>query len=72
MNGADVDLDLPLERVTLPCNNVFGLLRGASSDFTLALTAHYDHLGDDPGGARFPGAFDNASGVASILAAARD
>jgi hypothetical protein len=71
MNGADVDLDLPLERVTLPCNNVFGLLRGASSDFTLALTAHYDHLGDDPGGARFPGAFDNASGVASILAAAR-
>lgn len=46
-------------------------MRGAS-DFTLALTAHYDHLGDDSDDVRFPGAFDNASGVASILAAARE
>lgn len=71
MNGANVELDLPLQHGTLPCNNVLGFLRGAS-DFTLALTAHYDHLGDDPDGVRFPGAFDNASGVASILAAARE
>lgn len=71
-DGANVELDLPLQRETLVCNNVLGLRRGASDDFTLALTAHYDHVGDDPEGARFPGAFDNASGVAAILAAARE
>jgi Iap family predicted aminopeptidase len=70
LNDADVELALPLRRSILPCNNVLGFLRGASDDFTLALTAHYDHLGDDPGGARFPGAFDNASGVAAVLEAA--
>jgi aminopeptidase YwaD len=70
-NGAPVELDLPFERATRPCNNVHGVLRG-DSDFTLALTAHYDHLGDDSDDVRFPGAFDNASGVASILAAARE
>lgn len=72
MNGANVELDLPLQHESLPCNNVLGFLRGDSDDFTLALTAHYDHLGDDPGGVRFPGAFDNASGVVAILAAARE
>lgn len=71
-NGANVELDLPLQHASLSCNNVLGFLRGASDDFTLALTAHYDHLGDDPGGVRFPGAFDNASGVVAILAAARE
>ncbi len=70
-NGADVDLDLPSERATRPCNNVLGLLRG-DSDFTLALTAHYDHLGDDSDDVRFPGAFDNASGVAAVLQTARE
>jgi len=72
LDGAAVELDLPLENETLPCQNVLGVLRGGSDDFTLTLTAHYDHVGDDPGGARFPGAFDNASGVAVILAAIRE
>ncbi len=72
MNGANVELDLPLQHGSLPCNNVLGFLRGASDDFTLALTAHYDHVGDDSNEVRFPGAFDNASGVVAILAAARD
>jgi Iap family predicted aminopeptidase len=71
-NGANVELDLPLQHASLPCNNVLGFLRGAADDFTLALTAHYDHVGDDSNEVRFPGAFDNASGVAAILAAARD
>jgi Iap family predicted aminopeptidase len=72
MNDANVELDLPLRHASLPCNNVLGFLRGASDDFTLALTAHYDHLGDDPGGVRFPGAFDNASGVVTVLSVARE
>ena len=70
-NGADVELDLPLERATRPCNNVIGFLR-SDSGFTLVLTAHYDHLGDDSDEVRFPGAFDNASGVATILETARE
>ncbi len=71
MQGAHVELGLPIERSTLQCNNVLGIQLGQEEGFTLALTAHYDHVGDDPGGARFPGAFDNASGVASVLATAR-
>jgi Iap family predicted aminopeptidase len=72
MNDANVELELPLQHGTLPCNNVLGFLHGASDDFTLALTAHYDHLGDDPGGVRFLGAFDNASGVVTVLSVARE
>jgi len=72
LDGAEVELNLPLQYATLPCNNVIGLLRGESNDFTLALTAHFDHVGDDPDGARFPGTLDNASGVVSILEAARE
>ncbi|MCK6568613.1 MAG: hypothetical protein DCC59_12050 [Chloroflexi bacterium] len=71
INGAQVELDLPLDRATRPCNNVLGLLRN-DSDFTFALTAHYDHLGDDSENVRFSGAFDNASGVAAILQTARE
>lgn len=33
--------------------------------------AHYDGVGDDPDGTRFPGASDNASGVAVVLQVAR-
>lgn len=72
-SGAPVGLDLPLSQEALPCRNVLGLLPatlGAEAP-TLALTAHYDHLGDDPGGHRFPGALDNASGAAAILEALR-
>lgn len=72
LDGAEVELNLPLHRGTLPCNNVLGFLRGKSNAFTLALTAHYDHMGDDPDGVRFPGALDNASGVVSILEVARE
>ncbi len=72
MDGATVELELPLSNDVLPCQNVLGLLPGKSGDFTLALTAHYDHVGDDPSGVRFPGAFDNASGVVTILAAIRE
>ena len=71
IQGASVELDLPLERDRLSCNNVLGLLPGKGQDFTLLLTAHYDHVGDDPDGARFPGAMDNAAGTAAVLAAAR-
>lgn len=64
--------ELPLVTETLACRNVLGLLPGCRSHHTVVLAAHYDHVGDDPGGERFPGALDNASGVTIILAVARE
>lgn len=50
--------------------NVLGVTRGSlSPERYLVISAHYDHLGER-GGRRFPGADDNASGVATVLAAA--
>lgn len=67
----EAELDLPIDTASRPCRNVLGVLRSPGARSTLLLAAHYDHVGDDPGGARYPGAFDNASGVATVLAAAR-
>jgi hypothetical protein len=51
--------------------NVIGHLAGRDSGTrTLVVTAHYDHLGIRDG-VLYPGADDNASGVAVLLAAAR-
>jgi Zn-dependent M28 family amino/carboxypeptidase len=50
--------------------NIVGMVRGtARPDEFLLLTAHYDHLGVR-NGALYPGADDNASGVATLLQAA--
>jgi hypothetical protein len=69
--GAQVRLHLPLVKEIVECRNVLGLLPGTGGGKAVLLAAHYDHLGDDPGGARYPGALDNASGVVAVLAAAR-
>ena len=51
--------------------NIAGIVRGTSApDRYIVLSAHYDHLGIK-GGKIHPGADDNASGVAVVLAAAR-
>lgn len=50
--------------------NVVGYIKGESSDSLLVFTAHYDHLGCMGKGVIFPGASDNASGVAMVLALA--
>lgn len=69
--GTDVTFALPLARHATGCNNVVGVLPGSRQDRALVLTAHYDHLGDDPDGTRYPGALDNASGVAAVMEAVR-
>jgi Zn-dependent M28 family amino/carboxypeptidase len=52
--------------------NVIGWIEGrAATARTIVITAHYDHLGIR-NGVLYPGADDNASGVAALLAAARD
>lgn len=52
--------------------NVIGVVRGAvAPDEYVLYTAHWDHLGDDPGAGGedhvFNGAVDNATGTAAIL-----
>ncbi|MGE5591632.1 MAG: M28 family metallopeptidase, partial [Bacillota bacterium] len=69
--GLAARVDLPLDVGSKACSNVLGLRPGRVGAPALLLTAHYDHVGDDPHGYRFPGAEDNASGVAAVLAAAR-
>jgi hypothetical protein len=57
-----------------PGRNVGARLRGsdpARQDEWIILSAHYDHLGIR-GGVLYPGADDNASGVAMMLEVARD
>lgn len=71
LQGARVSITLPLQSEYKKCQNVLGLLPGKDATKTLVLSAHYDHLGDDPFGFRFPGAVDNASGVAIVLEMAR-
>jgi Zn-dependent M28 family amino/carboxypeptidase len=70
--------DCPVTSVRVKCErignrttgrNVIGMLRG-TSDTSIYITAHYDHLGTD-GRFYFRGADDNASGVASMLELAR-
>ena len=49
--------------------NVYGSFRRGTP--AIPLTAHFDGVGDDPDGTRFPAAADNASGVAVVIEAAR-
>ncbi|MDM7913684.1 MAG: M20/M25/M40 family metallo-hydrolase, partial [Candidatus Eisenbacteria bacterium] len=55
----------------LQLRNVLGILRGSGEDWVL-LGAHYDHLGEDGSGDVYPGADDNASGVAVLCEVARE
>ena len=52
--------------------NVVGVLPGSETNGPIVLlSAHYDHLGTDKKGKIYPGAADNASGVATLLEVAR-
>ena len=60
-------LDARLESA-YPTQNVVGYLPGTvRPDSFLVVSAHYDHLGQLGRGTYFPGANDNASGVAMLL-----
>ncbi len=57
---------------TLDAGNVIGRVRGSDAAAgAILISAHYDHLGVLRG-KMYPGADDNASGVAALLAIARD
>jgi len=54
-------------------SNVLGMIKGSESpDEFLVISAHYDHLGKDAKTNKYyPGADDNASGVAAVMEIAR-
>src|SRR5690242_1089684 len=72
---ADLAIASTVERVN--SENVIGIVRGRDPKLSkeyVALSAHWDHLGVGTpvnGDSIYNGAFDNASGVATILAIAR-
>lgn len=56
----------------MPVRNVIGYIQGTEvPDSFIVITAHYDHLGMMGSETVFPGANDNASGVAMMLDLAR-
>jgi hypothetical protein len=64
-------LKLSYASISPQTENIIGTLPGTEvPDSFLVVSAHYDHLGKI-GDAYFPGANDNASGVAMLLAMAR-
>jgi hypothetical protein len=64
-------LDASIKKDTLWSENVVGLIEGSQlKDEVIVISAHYDHLGIK-GNNYFPGADDNASGVAAMLSIAR-
>lgn len=66
----ELDLEVVRQEVEGGVHNVLGLKRGGPE--AVIVSAHYDHLGEGPNGQVFPGADDNASGVAALLAIASD
>ncbi|MEM6641676.1 MAG: M20/M25/M40 family metallo-hydrolase [Bacteroidota bacterium] len=74
-------LDRPIKSVKVDVNakfipnyktqNVLGYLKGQTSDSTIFLVGHYDHLGMMGQDAVFSGANDNASGIAMLLSLAK-
>jgi len=52
--------------------NVVGFIEGEQKDKFIYITAHYDHLGRMGKDVYFPGANDNASGVAMLFSLAKE
>lgn len=75
INNLPKRLSLDIEQkfiAAYPAANVIGYVPGREQpDSFIVITAHYDHLGKMGRETLFPGASDNASGTAMVLALAR-
>jgi Zn-dependent M28 family amino/carboxypeptidase len=66
-------IDINAQEKTLTARNVVGIIPGTTvPDSNIIICAHYDHLGALGPKVYFPGANDNASGVATLLQLAKD
>jgi hypothetical protein len=65
------DVEAKMEK-KFSCVNISGIIKGATKpDSIIVFTAHYDHLGGMGAATYFPGANDNAGGVALMLSLAK-
>jgi aminopeptidase YwaD len=72
--GSQVRASVPLRASVVEAGNVTVKLPGIDPSLEgapLIVGAHFDAVGDDPGGHRIQGAGDNAAGVAVVLEVAR-
>ena len=67
---ANIEIHFEQVEKTIETANVVGGIRGESEQ-VIILSAHYDHVGVD-GNVYYPGADDNASGVAALLELAEE
>jgi len=69
------EIKVDIENKFLPdfsASNICGFVKGTKyPDSVLIITAHYDHLGGMGANTYFPGANDNAAGVATLLSLAK-
>ncbi|MDA3910656.1 MAG: M28 family metallopeptidase [Bacteroidales bacterium] len=65
-----IELHVESKQKPIETSNLIGYVPG-NTDKTIMFTAHYDHLGGIGDSIFFPGAHDNASGVAACLDIAR-
>jgi len=65
----EISIKVDIKEETIPARNVIGYIpgKGKNKDEVIIIGAHYDHMGLDSKGRHFPGADDNASGVAAML-----
>lgn len=71
--GRRASLKLDIQRVSFPTQNVLGMIEGSDPRLrgeVVIVGAHYDHDGEH-NGEIWPGADDNASGTAGVIALAR-
>jgi Zn-dependent M28 family amino/carboxypeptidase len=75
--GVKISISMKNSLREIETKNVIGLLKGSDKKLKneyIIYTAHYDHLGIGPainGDSIYNGAFDNASGVSSIISMAK-
>lgn len=72
--GERVRARVPVDFPSFNGLNVLAHRQGTAEQYAsapLLVGAHYDGMGDDPGGLRYPGATDNAAAVAVLLELAR-
>lgn len=68
--GYKIHLNTTTDGVQASISDVMGMIPGKTDDY-LFITAHIDHVGTSADGRIYPGALDNASGIAAMLEIAR-
>lgn len=69
VHGATIEQKMTFQ--TVETANILATIEGKSKDHTVIITAHLDHVGTYGGTSFFPGALDNASGVAALIEIAK-